>query len=149
MKAGAPATARVRRVGRRRSADGLHLALITASPRVNHVAANSSPPAKSGAKDGPVMLEPGALIDIAREAFWVTLLVAGPAMLAGLLVGLVIAVLQALTQVQELTLVFVPRIVVMFVVIALSLPFMGAALGDFSLKLYALIASGGAAAGPP
>lgn len=96
------------------------------------------------------MLEPGALIDIAREAFLVTLVVAGPAMIAGLVVGLVIAVLQALTQVQELTLVFVPRIVVMFLVIALALPFMGAALGDFSLKLYSLIAGGGlAGAGPP
>ena len=84
------------------------------------------------------------ILDIAREAFWVTLQVAGPAMLAGLLVGLVIALLQALTQVQEMTLVFVPRIVVMFVVLAVALPFMGAALGDFSLRLYAMIAASGA-----
>ena len=90
------------------------------------------------------MIESAALLDVAREAFWVTLLVAGPAMIAGLIVGLVIAVLQALTQVQELTLVFVPRIVVMFAVIAVALPFMGAALGGFSLKLYAMIAAGGA-----
>ena len=48
------------------------------------------------------------LLDIGREAFWVTLQVAGPAMLAGLLVGFTIALFQALTQVQELTLVFVP-----------------------------------------
>ncbi|MEL7490118.1 MAG: flagellar biosynthetic protein FliQ [Pseudomonadota bacterium] len=83
------------------------------------------------------------ILAIAREAFMVTLLVAGPAMLAGLLVGLAIALIQALTQVQELTLVFVPRIVVMFIVIALSLPFMGAALGEFATKLYAMIAAGG------
>lgn len=83
------------------------------------------------------------ILDIAREAFWVTLLVAGPAMLAGLLVGLAIALLQALTQVQELTLVFVPRIVVMFFVIALSLPFMGSALGRFAMSLFERIASGG------
>lgn len=92
------------------------------------------------------MIEAGAILDIAREAFLVTLVVAGPAMLAGLVVGLVIAVLQALTQVQELTLVFVPRIVVMFLVIAVALPFMGAALGDFSTKLYAMIADGGVGA---
>lgn len=83
------------------------------------------------------------ILAIAREAFMVTLLVAGPAMLAGLLVGLAIALIQALTQVQELTLVFVPRIVIMFIVIALSLPFMGAALGEFATKLYAMIAAGG------
>ena len=88
------------------------------------------------------------ILEIAREAFWVTLLVAGPAMLAGLVVGLSIALLQALTQVQELTLVFVPRIIVMFIVIALCLPFMGGALGRFSTELYAHIASGGVEASP-
>jgi flagellar biosynthetic protein FliQ len=82
------------------------------------------------------------LLDIAREAFWVAILVAGPAMLAGLLVGLSIALIQALTQVQEATLVFVPRIVVMFVVIALALPFMGATLGRFATKLFTIIAGG-------
>ncbi|MEL7486567.1 MAG: flagellar biosynthetic protein FliQ [Pseudomonadota bacterium] len=82
------------------------------------------------------------ILEIAREAFFVTLVVAGPAMLAGLMVGLVIALIQALTQVQELTLVFVPRIIIMFIVIAVSLPFMGAALGAFAEKLYAMIAGG-------
>ena len=82
------------------------------------------------------------ILDLAREAFWVTLLVAGPAMLAGLMVGLAIALIQALTQVQEMTLVFVPRIVIMFAVIAISLPFMGSALGKFSEKLFSLIAGG-------
>jgi len=91
--------------------------------------------------DGAVILE------IAREAFWVTLMVAGPAMLAGLAVGLAIALLQALTQVQELTLVFVPRIIVMFIVIAVSLPFMGSALGTFAVNLYEMIAAGGIGAG--
>ena len=81
-------------------------------------------------------------MDIAREGFWVTLLVAGPAMLAGLIVGLSIALIQALTQVQEMTLVFVPRIVVMFIVIAVALPFMGSALGTFAEKLFSMIAGG-------
>lgn len=83
-----------------------------------------------------------ALLDLAREGFWVTLLVAGPAMIAGLLVGLAIALVQALTQVQEMTLVFVPRIIVMFVVIAVTLPFMGATLGRFATKIFAIIAGG-------
>lgn len=83
------------------------------------------------------------LLDLAREAFWVTLVVSGPALIAGLLVGVAIAVLQALTQVQEMTLVFVPRIVVMFLVIALALPFMASALGRFTTKIFSLIAAGG------
>jgi len=82
------------------------------------------------------------LLDLAREAFWVAIMVAGPAMLAGLLVGLAIALIQALTQVQEMTLVFVPRIVVMFAVIALTLPFMGATLGRFATKIFTIIAGG-------
>jgi len=69
--------------------------------------------------------------------------VAGPAMLAGLAVGFAIALLQALTQVQELTLVFVPRIIIMFLVISLCLPFMGAVLGQFAIRLYGMIAAGG------
>ena len=85
----------------------------------------------------------GEILEIAREAFWVTTLVAGPAMITGLLVGLAIALLQALTQVQELTLVFVPRIIIMFIVIAFCLPFMGSALGRFAIELYGRIASGG------
>lgn len=88
------------------------------------------------------MLTGAELLDIAREAFWVTLLVSGPAMLAGLIVGLAIALVQALTQVQEMTLVFVPRIIVMFLVIALTLPFMGATLGKFATKLFTIIAGG-------
>jgi flagellar biosynthetic protein FliQ len=87
-------------------------------------------------------MEPAFILDIAREAFWVTLLVSGPAMLAGLIVGLVIALIQALTQVQEATLVFVPRLAAMFLVIAVALPFMGAALGEFSIRLFEAIAGG-------
>jgi len=87
-------------------------------------------------------VDAGFILDIAREAFLVTLLVAGPPMIAGLLVGVAIALVQALTQVQEATLVFVPRVVVMFLVIAVALPFMGAALGDFSIKLFETIAGG-------
>jgi Flagellar biosynthesis pathway, component FliQ len=85
------------------------------------------------------------LLDIGREAFWVTLMVAGPAMLAGLVIGFSIALLQALTQVQEMTLVFVPRIIIMFLVISLCLPFMGSVLGNFAIRLYGMIATGTAA----
>lgn len=89
----------------------------------------------------------GEILEIAREAFMVTMMVAGPAMFAGLVVGLSIALLQALTQVQELTLVFVPRIIIMFIVISICLPFMGGALGKFAIELYGRIAAGGIGAG--
>ena len=70
----------------------------------------------------------GESIDFARQAIWVLLEVAAPAMLTALVVGLAIGLLQALTQIQEMTLVFVPKIIAIFLVLLLSLPFAGAAM---------------------
>jgi flagellar biosynthetic protein FliQ len=67
-------------------------------------------------------------IDFARQAIWVLLEVAAPCMLAALIVGLAIGLLQALTQIQEQTLVFVPKIIAIFVVLLISLPFAGSAM---------------------
>ena len=67
-------------------------------------------------------------IDFARQAIWVLLEVAAPAMLAALVVGLAIGLLQALTQIQEQTLVFVPKIIAIFLVLLISLPFAGSAM---------------------
>lgn len=63
-------------------------------------------------------------LDIAFEAIRATLLVASPIMLVGLVTGLIIAVFQALTQIQEATLTFVPRILVVFASLLVLLPFM-------------------------
>ncbi|PHS27635.1 MAG: flagellar biosynthetic protein FliQ [Robiginitomaculum sp.] len=71
------------------------------------------------------------VLDIAHEAIWLVLQMAGPIMLVGLTVGLGIALLQALTQVQEMTLVFVPKIVAIFIAILVFMPLMGALLGGF------------------
>ena len=73
-------------------------------------------------------MTPSDSIDFAREAIWVLLEVAAPAMIAGLVVGLAIGLLQALTQIQEMTLVFVPKIIVIFLVLLIALPFAGAAM---------------------
>lgn len=62
------------------------------------------------------------LIDIAREAIWLTIAISTPVMIVGLVVGVVIALVQALTQIQEMTLVFVPKIVAIFAVIFLMFP---------------------------
>ena len=73
-------------------------------------------------------MTPADSIDFAREAIWVLLEIAAPAMIAGLVVGLSIGLLQALTQIQEMTLVFVPKIIVIFLILLVSLPFAGDAM---------------------
>ena len=70
-------------------------------------------------------------LDVAREGIWVLIQVAGPLMLAGLVVGLVVSLFQALTQIQEMTLAFVPKIVVIFVAVIALMPFMLATLTTF------------------
>ncbi|GGB37487.1 flagellar biosynthesis protein FliQ [Roseibium aquae] len=81
----------------------------------------------------------GEVLDIAREGVWVMILVSAPAMLIGLAVGLVIALIQALTQVQEMTLVFVPKIIAIFVTLVVALPFMSQQLEMFMARVAELI----------
>lgn len=73
-------------------------------------------------------MTPADTIDFAREAIWVLLEIAAPAMLTALVVGLAIGLLQALTQIQEMTLVFVPKIIAIFFVLLIALPFAGEAM---------------------
>lgn len=68
------------------------------------------------------------ILDLARESLWLLILLSAPAMLVALVVGAVIGILQALTQVQEMTLVFVPKILAIFAALILFLPFMGQAM---------------------
>lgn len=62
-------------------------------------------------------------LDFAREAIWTVLKVGMPIMLIALIVGLIIALFQALTQIQEMTLTFVPKIIVVFLSLIVFLPF--------------------------
>jgi flagellar biosynthetic protein FliQ len=64
------------------------------------------------------------VIDVGRNALWVVIKVAGPIMFLGLVSGLIIALFQALTTIQEMTLTFVPKIIVIFIAIVVLLPFM-------------------------
>ena len=84
-------------------------------------------------------MTPQEVLDIGRDAVWIMLQVAGPVMLIGLVVGLAIALLQALTQVQEMTLVFVPRIIVIFFSLLLFLPMMGALMNGLSQRIFNMI----------
>ena len=54
------------------------------------------------------------VIDVAQDAIWVIIKIAGPVMFVALIVGLVISLFQALTQIQEMTLTFVPKIIAIF-----------------------------------
>ncbi len=83
------------------------------------------------------------VLDVSRDAIVVTLKIGTPIMLVGLLVGLVISLVQALTQIQEMTLSFVPKIIVMFVTLLLLLPFMLQTLEGFTTRIASRIATGG------
>lgn len=82
------------------------------------------------------------VIDFAREGIFLLLKLAGPLMLVGLVVGVLIALFQALTQIQEMTLVFVPKIVAVFLMLIVTLPFMGQALAGYMDLVIAHIIAG-------
>jgi flagellar biosynthetic protein FliQ len=83
------------------------------------------------------------IIEVAREAIIVMIKVAAPALLAGLAVGLLISLFQALTQIQEMTLTFVPKVLTMFLVLLIFLPFMLHTLMDFTRWLMDRAVAGG------
>jgi flagellar biosynthetic protein FliQ len=82
------------------------------------------------------------VLDVARDAIVTLLIVAAPLMLVGLIVGVAISLLQALTQIQETTLVFVPKILAIFLAMLVALPFMADALHSNFLRITAHITSG-------
>ena len=86
----------------------------------------------------------GALIlDIARDGIVTFVKVAGPVMAVALAVGLVVSLFQALTQIQEMTLVFVPKILAIFITMLLTLPFIGDTMAAYMTRIAALIVAGG------
>ncbi|HEX4177984.1 MAG TPA: flagellar biosynthesis protein FliQ [Rhizomicrobium sp.] len=86
-------------------------------------------------------MDPASIIDFARSAMLVLLEIIAPSMITALVVGLGIGLLQAVTQIQEQTLVFVPKIVASFIVLLLSLPFIGAAMSGLMTDIAARIAA--------
>jgi len=75
------------------------------------------------------------VLDIARDAIFVMLKIGAPIMAVALLIGLAISLVQALTQIQEMTLSFVPKLLVMFASLLLLLPFMISTLSTFTERL--------------
>ena len=82
------------------------------------------------------------VLDLGREAIWLTVIISAPVMLVGLAVGFGVSLLQTLTQIQEQTLVFVPKILAMFAALVLALPFMAEALHSHMLRIAARIIGG-------
>jgi flagellar biosynthesis protein FliQ len=82
------------------------------------------------------------VIDILRQTLFAVAVVAGPSTLAAMLVGLVVALLQALTQIQEMTLTFVPKIIAVFLVAFLSAKTIGGTLSALTLIFYNHIEAG-------
>ncbi len=85
-------------------------------------------------------MEAPEVVDVLREALWVLVIVGAPVMLTALIVGLIVSLVQALTQIQEMTLTFVPKLLTMLAVLAISLPYMLQTLVDFNDELFVKIA---------
>lgn len=82
------------------------------------------------------------VLDLARDGILTLILVASPLLLVALIVGVAISLLQALTQIQEMTLAFVPKIVAVFIALLVALPFMGDVLQGYMARIADRIAAG-------
>jgi len=84
-------------------------------------------------------VDASTVIDIGRQAIWITLLVSGPMLIAGLFIGLIIGVFQAVTQIHEMTLTFIPKILVMVLVFLALMPWMLLKILEYTYQLFDLI----------
>ena len=80
------------------------------------------------------------VLDVGRDAIWLTIQLCAPVLIVGLVVGVGVGLMQALTQIQEATLVYAPKIVAIFLSLLLFLPLMGALLCGFMRQIAARIA---------
>ena len=81
-------------------------------------------------------MTPTTVIDLGRQAVEVALMVAGPLFAAALITGLTVSIFQAATQINEMTLSFVPKVVVMFISLVIAGPWMLTTLTDFMRRLF-------------
>jgi len=84
-------------------------------------------------------MTPQMVVAIGREALTVTLMVAAPMLIFGLVIGLIISIFQAVTQINEMTMTFVPKIVAVALGLLVFMPWMINMLRDFTLHMYELI----------
>lgn len=86
-------------------------------------------------------MTPDTVIAIIRQALEVGILVAGPLLLASLLMGLLVSIFQAATQINEMTLSFIPKLLVMFIVLVVMGPWSVQLLVDYVARLFGSIPS--------
>ena len=79
------------------------------------------------------------VVDLVREAFYYVFIICGPLLLASLIIGLIISIFQAATSISEQTLTFVPKLIVVFVVSVVMLPFMISNMKTFTIELFNII----------
>ncbi|MDR2031563.1 MAG: flagellar biosynthesis protein FliQ [Azoarcus sp.] len=84
-------------------------------------------------------MTPTAVIELGRQAVEITLMVSAPLFLSALVTGLVISIFQAATQINEMTLTFVPKLVAIFVTLVLAGPWMITTITDFMRRLFTSI----------
>lgn len=83
----------------------------------------------------------GQAMDILREAMMVAIRLAGPMLIVGMLVGLIISIFQAATQIHEQTLTFVPKLLIIALLLLLTGSWMIETMQDFVYNLFAIIAN--------
>ena len=81
------------------------------------------------------------VLDVGRDAIWLTIQLCAPVLIVGLIVGVGIGLFQALTQIQEQTLVYAPKIVAIFLSLLVFLPLMGGLMNAFMQNIAARIAA--------
>lgn len=80
-------------------------------------------------------MTPEMVLDVGREALWVTSLLAAPLLLSALAIGLLVGMIQAATQIQEMTLTFIPKLIVLAIALMVAGSWMLGLLTDFSIEL--------------
>lgn len=88
-------------------------------------------------------MSPADILSISQEAIYVLLRIAGPLLLVSLVTGLIIAFVQALTQIQEMTLTFVPKIIVTFGMLLFLSPFISKTLSRYMEQIFDMIVATG------
>jgi flagellar biosynthesis protein FliQ len=87
-------------------------------------------------------MNPADALDIVQYAMWTVIVISSPAVVPAMVIGIFIALLQALTQVQEATLTFVPKIMIVFFSVVLAANFIGGQLGGLTSIIFSRIESG-------
>jgi flagellar biosynthetic protein FliQ len=81
-------------------------------------------------------------LDILRLALWTVVVASTPSILAAMIVGVAIGMLQALTQIQEITLTFIPKIMTILIVLSVTAPFIGVTVYRFAEQIFGRIENG-------